>query len=84
MSSSVNVSNSKQRRRLLFIFQNGRCDCCGFPMNINESTFEHIIPRSLRNVHDSHKLVLTCYECNQGRGGDIKYLRLSELKELSE
>ena len=46
----------------------GCCQYCSTPLRLNESTFDHVIPRSRGGATSWENVVIACRPCNQKKG----------------
>jgi len=62
-------SNRLRRIRLKKLGEHPRCHYCRRPVSENDSSLDHVIPRSKGGSSDEANLVLACVECNNAKGG---------------
>ncbi len=62
-----NSSRMKKKRRKLHA-ADPRCHWCRAPLDLEESTVDHLIPLSRGGANRDDNLVLACKPCNHSRG----------------
>lgn len=60
--------NLRRKRRRLYEAAEGRCSVCFEKIAFEQSTADHILPRSLGGTNKMDNLRLTCFWCNQRSG----------------
>lgn len=56
-------------RRNVWIRDEGRCQYCGKNVSLATFTIDHVIPKSCGGKTSWDNVVVSCYECNQKKGG---------------
>lgn len=76
------INNRQRKRWLLYIAQNGRCSCCGKPLQITDPghredylTIDHILPVCRGGSNGLENLQGMCSRCNYIKGGELVYPR---------
>lgn len=57
----------------LYIYKrdNGECYFCKKPLELNQSTLDHYLPKSKKGTMDVFNLVICCKKCNKLKGNKI-------------
>jgi 5-methylcytosine-specific restriction endonuclease McrA len=72
-------NNGKRRRRMLR--RHPFCRYCGCHVNDENSTLDHVIPRSKGGHNGMSNVVLCCLNCNARKGDKDVSVFLQELRE---
>ena len=69
----INIKNYlvTPSRRLILLRDNYTCQYCGKPLDNNNATIDHIIPKSKGGLWSWLNLVACCEDCNQRKGDQI-------------
>ena len=51
-------------RESLYYRDHGMCQYCGTTMNMKQTTYDHVIPRSKGGTHTWDNVVMSCSKCN--------------------
>ena len=76
------MSKNKKRKIKLLESQNGKCCYCGEPLELENATFDHVIPSAIMKWNSLSNLVVACQPCNMGFAAEppkSKILKLSSL-----
>ena len=55
-------------KKNLYLRDNGKCQYCDKKITFNESTMDHIVPKSQGGMSGWRNIVLSCNSCNQKKG----------------
>lgn len=69
--SSLPYHIPRPNRQGLFVRDNGQCGYCLRRLNLQDSTIDHIIPRSRGGKHIWENLILCCKKCNTKKGNKL-------------
>lgn len=83
----INHSRVKFSRKNLFIRDNYSCQYCGIKPEINQLTYDHVIPKSLWNNDKQSpttwtNIVTACISCNRKKGNRTPKQANMPLKDL--
>lgn len=68
-------------RRNVWIRDEGKCQYCQKNVSLSTFTIDHVIPKSCGGKTAWDNVVVSCYECNQKKGGkNLKDLNMKLLK----
>lgn len=67
--------NSKKIRAALIKKGVTRCHWCDNPVNLKNSTLEHIIPLARGGLDNANNRTLACKKCNEKRGSNMPELK---------
>lgn len=56
-------------RENVYTRDKGRCQYCGKKVSRMEATYDHVVPRRLGGQTRWDNIVISCYVCNQRKGG---------------
>lgn len=66
--------NSRAKRAALIKKGVNSCHWCEVPLNLNNSTLEHVIPLARGGLDNANNRTLACKKCNQSRGSEMPEL----------
>lgn len=65
------TKNAKRRSRLYFIARQTRCAGCKKKLPFEETTIDHIHPKSLGGSNSFDNLQIMCGPCNVAKGNSV-------------
>ena len=68
MTTRPNSTQKRALRRIIYKRDNGRCRLCFQPVGFEESTLDHITPKSEGGGFEPGNIRLAHKRCNEGRG----------------
>jgi 5-methylcytosine-specific restriction endonuclease McrA len=60
--------NLKFSKRNIYVRDGGKCQYCKKQVEINEATYDHVVPRQKGGKTDWENIVIACHPCNQRKG----------------
>ena len=73
-------NRARLSKKSLYMRDKGKCQYCSVSLAYNESTVDHVRPKSRGGTHAWNNVVLACQKCNQKKGANL--LKDSDLKLL--
>ena len=70
----INPTSAKTIRcnkKNLFYRDSGICQYCSIHLSLDESTIDHVVPKSKNGKHEWTNVVISCYKCNQKKGNKL-------------
>ena len=67
--TKIRRGSVKFSRENVFTRDKGRCQYCAAKIPRMEATYDHVVPRRLGGQTRWDNIVISCYDCNQRKGG---------------
>lgn len=55
-------------RDTVYYRDHGKCQYCEMPLDMKQTTYDHVIPRSKGGTHTWENVVISCKNCNGAKG----------------
>lgn len=68
-NTRIRKGSVKFSRENVYTRDKGRCQYCGKKVSRMEATYDHVVPRRLGGQTRWDNIVISCYGCNQRKGG---------------
>jgi len=67
----VIYNRAQLSKKSLYVRDQGKCQYCHDSLAYNESTVDHVRPKSRGGLHAWNNVVLACQKCNQKKGANL-------------
>ena len=58
-------------RDTVYYRDHGKCQYCEKPLDIRQTTYDHVIPKSKGGTHTWENVVISCSSCNHAKGNQM-------------